>query len=241
MSLLDLLKPKWKHGDPAVRMAAVAAMSNQSTLARIATEDPSEEVRVAATRRLTEKEVIAWLASSAESPRVREAAVGLVNELPLLRRAAACDESAWVRGRARLRAKLAPNLRDRIAAAVERLAVTPPPTEAPDFSGTAEAVVVRLLTDPRFCLNGQLAGETEPAADTVEFLAAARSAGGDPCEEAANPVSFLLSVSRQGPDAFAFSLRQHRYEMASNAAALGWHHGHAREARGDAGGKPAGG
>lgn len=240
MSLLDLLKPKWKHGDPAVRLAAVAALTNQSALVRIATEDASEEIRVAATRRLTEKEVLGWLASSAESARVREAAVGLVADLPLLRRAAACDESAWVRGRARLCAKLAPNLYDRIAAALGRLAVTPPAPEPPDCSGSAAAVVERLLTDPRFCLNGQFADDTDAPAEAVVFLAAPRAAGGEPCEEAAQPVSYWLRVTRHGPDAFAFSLKEHRYEMASNADALGWLHGHPREGRHAPGEKPAG-
>lgn len=238
MSVLDFLKPAWKRKDPAVRLAAVATLGDQSTLARIATEDASEDVRVAATRRLGEKEVLAWLASSAESARVREAAVELLTDLPTLRRAAACDESAWVRVRARLRAKLMPNLRDRITAALERLAVTPAPAGAPAFGGTAEQVSAALLTDARFCLNGQLDDETGGPANAVEFLAAARAPDGAPLDETAQPVSYAVRVVRCGAEVFNVYLNQHRFELASNAAALGWQPGPGRDGKGEAGVKP---
>jgi hypothetical protein len=237
MSLLDLFKPKWKHGNPAVRLAAVATLADQAMLARIASEDASDEVRVAATRRLTEKEVLGWLASSAESVRVREAAVERVVDLPLLRRAAACDESAWVRGRARWRAQLAPNLPDRLRTALAALPVTPEPAERVELRGTADEIGLALLLDRRFCLNGQLAAEPGRTEAAVDFLAAARADNGEPSGETAQPVSYLLSVRRHGTDAYSLSLREHRYQLASNAAALGWLPGQVREGRPDGGGK----
>jgi len=239
MSLLDFLTPKWKRDDPGVRLAAVGALTNQSTLAQIATDDPIEAIRVAATLRLTEQEVLGWLASSAESVRVREAAVRRVTDQALLRRLAACDVSAWVRDRARLQAKLVPSLRERISAELGRLPVTTAVPARPEFSGDADAVGAALLTDARFCVNGQVAGEADVRAEAVEFLAAARAESGEPCGESAQPVSYWLRVTRHGPDAFVVTLRQHRYEMASNAAALGWHHGPGRESRGESGERPA--
>jgi hypothetical protein len=59
MSFLDRFKPqpKWKHGDPAVRAAAVADIPNddehRSTLLELALEDPDARVRRAAASRLS--------------------------------------------------------------------------------------------------------------------------------------------------------------------------------------------
>ncbi len=231
MSLFDFIKPKWRHRDPAVRLAAVATLVDQSILARVAAEDASDEVRVAATRLLTAPEVLGWLVGTADSARVREAAVALVHDLPTLRRAAACDECAWVRGRARLRAKFSPSLRARLATELAGLAVAVATPATPDFTGTCDEVCTALLTDRRLCLNGQLAVENAPAPRAVEFLAAARSAAGDPIAESATADSYLVRVTRQGDDRFSVQVIAHRYEMASNAAALGWQHGGGADGR----------
>ena len=39
MAFLDLFRPAWKHSDPTRRQAAVEDLSDESVLARVATED----------------------------------------------------------------------------------------------------------------------------------------------------------------------------------------------------------
>jgi hypothetical protein len=45
MSIADLFRPKWKNSDPAIRIAAVAGVIDQSILAGIAKTDKDSGVR----------------------------------------------------------------------------------------------------------------------------------------------------------------------------------------------------
>lgn len=55
MALMDVFRPKWKHSDPDVRMAAVKGMTDQDegVLELIAQNDPDGSVREAALERLS--------------------------------------------------------------------------------------------------------------------------------------------------------------------------------------------
>ena len=46
------LKPKWQHKDPATRTAALATLTDEKILARLAAEDPDASVRIAAIQRI---------------------------------------------------------------------------------------------------------------------------------------------------------------------------------------------
>ena len=48
MSLLDFVKPKWKHSDHKVRLEAIEKVIDKSILHRIAKYDMNTDVRIAA-------------------------------------------------------------------------------------------------------------------------------------------------------------------------------------------------
>ncbi|MSP60550.1 MAG: HEAT repeat domain-containing protein [Myxococcales bacterium] len=56
MALIDLLRPRWRHTDPAVRRTAVAALTEEdgAILQRLAREDASSQVRLAAIGKLAD-------------------------------------------------------------------------------------------------------------------------------------------------------------------------------------------
>lgn len=110
MGLFDLIRPKWLHSDPAVRLRAVAGITDARTLIRIAREDTDDDVRQAAIEKIDDAEVLARIAmtgpiagahraalakledqavlarvaTSAMDPRVREAAVARVTDQTFL-------------------------------------------------------------------------------------------------------------------------------------------------------------
>jgi hypothetical protein len=85
MSLLDRLKPqpRWRHPDPAVRLAAVADLDDAAHLMAIAREDTDAAVRRAAVRRLADAGFLASVAREDPDERVREAAAAGLLELAL--------------------------------------------------------------------------------------------------------------------------------------------------------------
>src|SRR5262245_28536806 len=67
MSLLEFLRPKWKHRDPAIREQAVRTMKDQQKLEGIVTDDDSEPVRLAAVSRITNETILARIACREDS------------------------------------------------------------------------------------------------------------------------------------------------------------------------------
>lgn len=83
MSLLDLLKPKWKRSDPRVRLEAVDAL-DQPALRTLALHDESENVRLGATERLADETTLAKIAEDDTDSRVRTAAIKRIENSALL-------------------------------------------------------------------------------------------------------------------------------------------------------------
>lgn len=77
MSLLDRLKPqpRWRHRDPAVRLAAIAEIEDVAELMAVAREDVDAGVRRAAVRRVADAAFLATIARDDPDARVREEAV----------------------------------------------------------------------------------------------------------------------------------------------------------------------
>lgn len=92
MGFLGLSKPKWKHADAQVRLAAIATITEdrQGLLADIAKGDADARVRLAAAHRVTDQSHLEHLLGSSDAEVVRVArerlsgvAVKLVRERPL--------------------------------------------------------------------------------------------------------------------------------------------------------------
>ena len=75
MSWMDLLRPKWKHSNSFVRLAAVGKMTSQATLAKIAASDSESTVRIAAVYRLTDQDRLAEVARTNNDKEARYAAL----------------------------------------------------------------------------------------------------------------------------------------------------------------------
>lgn len=181
MGLFDLLQPKWKHADPAVRLEAVRALKDQRVLADIAANDASAEVRLAALAALTDQAALERLASadiphaaaaaakvtdpkalarvgkSAAQVAARRQAVEGLADRDVLLGIAALDPDATVRSLARARAggadPAATYLRGMISAlpVAERTA-----TEPVGYSGTLDELCQALTQDPQFLINGEV-------------------------------------------------------------------------------------
>ncbi len=60
MGILDVLRPKWRHSDPAVRRSAALTGGDPVTLAALA-KDPDSTVRLAAASKLEDASLLAPL------------------------------------------------------------------------------------------------------------------------------------------------------------------------------------
>jgi hypothetical protein len=76
MDLLDRLRPRWRHPDPAVRAAAVRDMTDADgeRLGSVATDDPDAGVRRIAIRRLADAALLERVAAEDADPSLREVA-----------------------------------------------------------------------------------------------------------------------------------------------------------------------
>ena len=96
MSIADWFRPKWKNSDPAVRLAAVAQVTDQSVLADIAKNAEDYLVREAAAERVTDQSVLADIAKNAENTKkMRSRAVERVTEQVLLADIAKKNDKDW--------------------------------------------------------------------------------------------------------------------------------------------------
>jgi hypothetical protein len=77
MDLLDRLRPRWRHADPAVRAAVVREMGPEDAerLATLACDDPDPRVRKAAIEKLDDAAVLARIAEAQQDPALRTAAI----------------------------------------------------------------------------------------------------------------------------------------------------------------------
>ena len=89
MSIADWVRPRWKHPNPDIRLAAVDRVSDQSVLDHIAKNDPNEGVRQAANARLTSVRAqaeaqLANIARNHKNYRSRRAAVECLTDQSVL-------------------------------------------------------------------------------------------------------------------------------------------------------------
>jgi hypothetical protein len=181
MSVLDWLRPKWKHSDPAVRELGVLALKDQHVLEAIINDDPSDRVRLAALsritkesvlarfacrndplamtamKRLTDRKLIADVSARADTREVREFAVDMLDDRVVLHRIANSDTDPSVR----LRARKKYVGRDATREVIQRELAKLQPAQAgreqiPAFSGTLDEVSRALVTDERFRISGSL-------------------------------------------------------------------------------------
>ena len=66
MALGDLLRPKWKHSNPEVRLEAVAELTDQDgdKLTEIATTDEDPKIRLAAVARIDDQAILEQIAAT---------------------------------------------------------------------------------------------------------------------------------------------------------------------------------
>lgn len=96
MGLMDIFRPKWKHSDSNVRMAAVETLTDQVVLAEIARTDENRKVCEAAFGKLTDQSILAGIARIGwEEDYVRVAAIQKLADQALLAEIAKTDEK-WV-------------------------------------------------------------------------------------------------------------------------------------------------
>jgi hypothetical protein len=75
MGLLDIFRSKMQHPDPRVRLEAVAGLTDQSVLARLAREDDSPRVRLAAVAKVEDDNLLAGIAKDGTAIDARLAAI----------------------------------------------------------------------------------------------------------------------------------------------------------------------
>ncbi len=84
MGILNLLRPRWQHSNPAVRRLALEKANNPSVLVKLATRDPDAKIRAPAVERISEEIVLAKIARSDDDSKVRAAAVIRITQSVLL-------------------------------------------------------------------------------------------------------------------------------------------------------------
>lgn len=216
MSLLDRLRPKWKHPDPEVREAGARELTDQSKLELLADNDPSPAVRLAAVQtmtdqdtlariargsaplalaameRLTDPRQIAAVAFAAECRAVRELAVEHIKDDVMLHRISVCDTEAWVRLKARMKTLEPDRTRDVIKRMLSQLQLAHQQREAAaEFRGTLNDVCSALLRDRRFRVNGGVEHADPGDASAPEV------------DRAASETSRVHPVPDGGPDSCA--------------------------------------
>ena len=107
MGLLDSLKPKWKHSDPDVRIAAAKELDNASILVEMSANDPEWFVRHRTFDVIREKfgsqDSFAYLARNANDEEIRRKAVKKLSNQRVLQDIANHDKYRYVRDAAQHR------------------------------------------------------------------------------------------------------------------------------------------
>jgi len=80
MALLDLFRPKWRHSDREIRLAAVANTTNQRILRKVARSDDHWSVKCAAISHLDDKQLLEELTDHG-NPSLRNTALSRLREL----------------------------------------------------------------------------------------------------------------------------------------------------------------
>src|ERR1035441_4504840 len=75
MEFMDLFRPKWRHSEANVRLAAVRMLTDQNILAQVAKTADFDDVRIAAVEELNDESVLTEFAGADRNWDVRLAAV----------------------------------------------------------------------------------------------------------------------------------------------------------------------
>jgi hypothetical protein len=222
MSLFDWFQPKWKHRDAAIREHAVLGLKRQDVLEAIANDDPSEQIRLAAVARLTDQRTLARFACRNDalalaamklltdrkliadvglrsaSREVRELAVDSLDDRVVLHRIANSDTNPRVRWKARKKHAGRDALREVIQTELAQLQLAHPRLEKkPEFCGTLDEVSRALVNDGRLRLSGSLEANLPGQAVVRELgheAPAAPAAGTD--AESTAPAARFLALTR---------------------------------------------
>jgi len=105
MSIADWFRPKWRHSNRDVRLAAIARVTDQCLLGEIARSDWNFHVRAAAAGRITDQTRLADLAKNSRDYEVRVTATERLTDQSVLADLAKHDESSEVRKAAAARVR----------------------------------------------------------------------------------------------------------------------------------------
>ncbi len=97
MSLLDSLKPKWKHSDPEQRIAAVKDLDDAEILEKLLFSDPVFRVRLAVLEKIRDTAILTRVAREDDNSKVRLAAVARIRDPRVLAELAASHPDVQVR------------------------------------------------------------------------------------------------------------------------------------------------
>lgn len=101
MGLLDLFRPKWKHSDPDVRIAAASEVSDENILIEMASQDREWFVRHNVFDVLRSRDcgqhVFAHLARHSRDEEIRRKAIKKLTDQAVLQDVAANDKYRYIR------------------------------------------------------------------------------------------------------------------------------------------------
>jgi tetratricopeptide (TPR) repeat protein len=84
MAVADWFRPKWRHSNPSIRVAAVKALTSPATLGRVAREDADASIRSVAVEMLSDQGVLGEVAKADADEDVRALALGRVTDAAVL-------------------------------------------------------------------------------------------------------------------------------------------------------------
>ena len=84
MAVADWFRPKWRHSNPSIRVAAVKALTSPATLGRVAREDADASIRSVAVEMLSDQSVLGEVAKADADEGVRALALGRVTDAAVL-------------------------------------------------------------------------------------------------------------------------------------------------------------
>lgn len=94
LPILDTLRPRWRHSDPEVAVAAVGRIDNQRSLEKIAWSDVLSKVAQAAIERLEDEEALSRIALGPFAPHLRLVAVERLRDADVMARILESEEEA---------------------------------------------------------------------------------------------------------------------------------------------------
>ncbi|OGQ95629.1 MAG: hypothetical protein A2521_17165 [Deltaproteobacteria bacterium RIFOXYD12_FULL_57_12] len=93
----NFFRPQWQHSSPEVRIEALGKITDESVLAKVASNDSAEKVRLAAVERLSSPELLSQVARNEEEKHwIRKKAVQGIHDQDLLKKLSMESDSSEV-------------------------------------------------------------------------------------------------------------------------------------------------